>query len=475
MKRVHKIMVFAALVSAVGLTGCRVGSDFRSPEVVVPERYRYMPGSGDTLVNLRWWRIFRDTTLQCLIMTALEQNKDAAVAASRLEQARLNLRATRANLFPSLAYQATAEYGTDGGSVKLPKATQAYSVKPSVSWEIDFFGKLSRATEAARDQMLASEQGYRAVLVSLVGEVASAYFSLLEYDRNLEVSRETYDTRRESLRLVQASFDYGAVSELDLSQAKQLVASASAAIPQYERAIAQTEHALSILLGRNPGPVLRGGASLLEQYVPVDIPVGIPSDLLHRRPDVLQAYYDLAAQTQQIGIAEALRLPSVSITGQGGTLGDEVRHLFKSGSWVWGVSGGITGPIFNFGRLKANADLQREKTREALLNYEQTVLTALGDVENALVAIRTYRAQTQASWAFLQNARLAARLSQERYQRGMTDYLEVLDSERSVYQAELDYASVWQARLDSFVQLYKALGGGWLFPGQAEGTSLSSR
>ena len=447
------------------LTGCMAGPDFRPPVVDMPIRYA---GTYDvTEADLRWWTIFSDTTLYRLVTTALANNRDVASAYSRVEQARLNMRATRADLFPSLGYSLKVTDGNETELGRTSKPVQEYDVGGSIGWELDFFGKIRRATEAARDQLYATDYGRQSVILSLIAQVADTYFTLLEYERSLSVAEETYRSRTDSLRLIRPSYERGAVSGHDLRQGEQLQAVAAAAIPQYERAVIQTNYALSTLLGQNPGIVVGRHASLLQQPIPADIPAGLPADLLKRRPDIMEAYYTVATRNAMIGVAQASRFPSITLTGDGGLVNTELRHLLRSKSLVWSAAATITGPIFEFGKNKRQVEIAREETRQALLAYEQNVLEALQEVSDALTAVATYREQMYESARMLEAAREAQRLSNERYRRGYSSYLEVLDADRSLFQAELEYSQVVQARLSAYVDLYKALGGGWPLPGES--------
>jgi multidrug efflux system outer membrane protein len=335
-----------------------------------------------------------------------------------------------------------------------------YGLAANLSFELDLWGQYRRATEAAQADLLATEAAYRNVTISLVANVASFYLLLRDLDQRLQISRDTVETRRESLQIIEARFDKGTVPELDVNQAEVELAVAEAAVANFERQVVQAENALRILLGRNPGPVTRG-LRLDEQVFPPAVPAGLPSELVQRRPDVVQAEEILIAETARIGVAEALRYPSISLTGSFGWASDELSGLTSSSAETWGFGGGLFAPIFNSGALEAQAEAQRERTEQALLDYELTLQQAFREVEDALVAVRTFREEHAARLRQVTAARNAARLSKARYDGGVVDYLEVLDSERARFNAELDESATLQRYLNAIVELYKALGGGW--------------
>lgn len=455
--------IFYLTVTVALLTGCMAGPDFKAPVVPVPQSYAGY--YNDSTADLRWWTIFSDTTLYRLVTTALANNKDVAVAYSRVEEARLNMRATRADLYPQLNYSIAGQTGNETPFGKSPSPVQEYKAGGSIGWELDFFGKVRRATEAARDQIFATESARQSVLISLISEVATAYFTLLDYEQALDVSQSTYDNRTQSLKLVEISYAKGAVSGLDLKQAQQLQASAAAAIPQYNRAVAQTNHALSVLLGQNPGIVVGSRHTpLMSQPMPESIPAGLPSDLLERRPDIMEAYYTYAAKNAMIGVAQAMRYPTIALTGDGGLVNTELKNLFMAKSFLWTAAASVTGPIFQFGKNKRKVEIAREQAYQAQKTYEQNVLQAFQEVNDALVAVDTYKAQMTQAGILLDAAREARHFANERYIRGFSSYIDLLDADRSLYQAELNYAQVVQERLTAYVNLYKALGGGWILP-----------
>jgi multidrug efflux system outer membrane protein len=326
---------------------------------------------------------------------------------------------------------------------------------------VDLWGELRRATEAAQAELLGTEAAYRNVTITLVSDVAGLYLLLRDLDERLQIARRTLETRLGSLKIIQARFDKGTVPELDVNQAQIEVAVAESAIATFERQIVQTENALRILLGRNPGSVSRG-QSLEQQRFPPDVPAGLPSELLQRRPDVVQAEAQLEAATARIGVAEALRYPSIFLTGRLGVESTDLSDLNSDDAETWNIGANIFAPIFNSGQLKAQAEAARARAEEALLRYESTLQQAFREVEDALVAVRTYKDEYEAQSRRVVAARNAARLSRARYDGGVVDYLEVLDTERTKFDAELAQSQTLQLYFNSIVQLYKALGGGWV-------------
>ncbi|KPJ79531.1 MAG: hypothetical protein AMJ58_11615 [Gammaproteobacteria bacterium SG8_30] len=454
----------AVLAAAAVLGGCAVGPDYQRPELDTPAVYVQPVEQGESLANTPWWDLFQDPKLAELIRLALEKNQDLGIAAARVDEFRSLVGVTRASQFPSLDVAASGAR-VDGSDKVFPGnlvdgAVDNYRLQADVFFEVDLFGRLRRATEAARAQLLATEEARRSVTISLVASVASTYMLLRDLDAQLEIARRTEQARSDSLAIIQARFDKGTVPRLDLNQAEIELAVASAAVSAAERAVAQTEHALSLLLGRNPGRIARG-LPLAGQTMPPAVPAGLPSELLQRRPDVLAAEASLAAQTARIGVAQAARWPSLSLTGALGFESGELSDLTASGSDFWSVGAGLFAPVFNAGRLKSQVEVERARTEQARLAYEQAVQRAFAEVEDALVAVRTYRDEHAARQRQLAAARSAARLSRARYDGGVTSYLEVLDTERSLFSAELAESQTLRLYLDAVITLYKALGGGW--------------
>jgi multidrug efflux system outer membrane protein len=449
------------------LGGCAAGPDYERPELDVPESYIQKVEQGESFANTPWWELFQDEQLQALIRVALEENQDLGIAAARVEEFRAVLGVTRADQFPTVDITASGVQAESSDNVfpgNLPGVTndkvENYRLSADVSFELDLFGRLRRSTEAARAQLLATEEAQRSITISLVASVASTYMLLRDLDAQIEIARRTERTRADSLGIIRARFDKGTVPKLDVNQAEIELAVAQAAVAAAERAITQTENSLAVLLGRNPGAIPRG-QTLEQQLLPPAIPSGLPSELLQRRPDVLASEAALAAQTARIGIAQAARWPSLSLTGALGFESDDLSILTDSGSDFWSAGVGIVAPVFNSGRNRSRVEIEEARTEQALLGYEQTVQRAFREVEDALVAVRTYRAEHAARSRQVTAARSAAMLSRARYDGGVTSYLEVLDTERSLFNAELAESQTLRLYINAIIELYKALGGGW--------------
>jgi multidrug efflux system outer membrane protein len=453
-------MLLAAVVVSIAVAGCTLGPDFVKPDMTPPETYRTDIMPATSADELKWWELFDDPLLYDLVTTALANNKDVGIAVSRMEEARASLGFTRADQFPRLDLQGGANRGTFLGGVRSEDTNYYAYIAPVLSWEIDFWGKYRRATESARAALLSSEYAVKTVQLALVSEMASAYYILLDYHQRLAISKATLESRRETLRIIRLRFERGTVPEIDLNQAQIQLEIAAEAIPLYQRQITNTENALSLLLGRMPAAVPTG-AKLQDQTLPPEIPAGIPSAVLARRPDIAQAMYALQAQSAQIGVAEALRLPAVTLTGLLGVATSEVSTIQSDGS-VWSVGGSLLGPIYDFGKNRSRVEIAKALTRQARYTYEKTVLTAFREVDDALSDIDSLRRQAAAIERRLKAAANANFLSKERYDRGVTSYLEVLDSERALFEVELGNSERRRQLFNAYVQLYKALGGGWL-------------
>lgn len=457
-------VAFIAIV--VLLSSCTVGPNYSRPSVPSPPAYR---GPDNSTVSStasfgdeKWWNVFKDPALQGLIRTALKQNYDVRIAATRVMQAQEQIVITRANEFPNITGGPTVQGARQPA---IPGYIPAYSyiaeaLSVSGSWNIDFWGRYRRATEAARANLRASEWGQRAILSSLVENLATAYFQLREYDLELDIAKRTLESRRNSLQLTQTLEQGGATSLVDVRQAEQLVEEAAETIPQTEQAIQQTENQISLLLGGNPGPIQRGLA-ITDQPLPDDVPSGLPSQLLERRPDIQQSEQNLVAANAQIGVARAQLFPQISLTGNAGLESVGLNNLFAWGARAWTFTASAAQPIFNAGSLRANVRLTQAEEQQALLTYEQSIQTAFREVSDSLIAFRKLREYREHQEALTKAAQDASDLAHTRYRGGVTSYLEVLTNETNYFAAELALA---RARLNerlSFVQLYNALGGGW--------------
>jgi outer membrane protein, multidrug efflux system len=465
-RRAHEVRACIPLLLGLLLTGCLLGPNYKRPPVDAPGAYRgdsqSSLASADSLGNEKWWELFQDPVLQQLIRTALEQNYDVRIAASRVLQAQAQLGITRANQFP------TASVGAEAFSQRNPKISSSFpsyeanagEVDLSVVWNLDFWGKYRRQTEAARASLLASQWGHNAVLATVVSSVATAYFTLRELDSALEVSKMTLAARQDSLRLTSVLAKSGSASALDVRQSEQLVYTAAETIPDLERQITQQENSLSILLGSNPGPIPRG-RQLTEQPNPPAIPVGLPSELLERRPDIREAEQTLVAANAQIGVAKAAFFPSISLTGTAGFESFALNNLFSRGQRMWNGAASLTQPVFAAGALRAGKRLAEAQEQEMLLTYQQTIMNAFQEVSNSLSAYQKGREFREQQELLTEAAQDADRLSKILYQHGGASYLQVLISENNNLSAELNLAQAQLNERLALVQLYNALGGGW--------------
>ena len=463
--KIVKPILLSVLLS-IAVAGCMVGPNLEKPVVDTEDQFRFDSIANDSMINLAWWKLYDDPMLDTLIYLALERNQDVLIGLSRIEQAYAVLGVSKADLFPQFGYDASATYGKPDAAGAGADAGALFSITPSVYWELDFWGKVRRSNQAARAEIAASETALRLVQVSLIAAVADGYFQLLDYDKRLEISRRTWATRKESLWIIEQRFEKGTVPEIDLNQAQQQEAVAAVAIPVYERSVARTESYLSILIGQNPRNIERG--LLDERALPPDVPVGIPSELLLRRPDILQAEQIFYAETARIGVAQAMRFPSFSITGALGVASGDLSSLVSGDAIFYSVGGSMLGPIFNWGKNKRRVEIQKEVAKQALYNYEKVVLNAFREVDDALIDLHTYSVESSSRQRQETAAINAAMLSRARYDGGQTSYLEVLESERSMFNAELEATATRRNHLAAYIYLYKALGGGWINSIEAE-------
>jgi len=461
---------FALLLGiALLLAGCKVGPNYVRPQVTAPPSYRGADGAAimsadpESLGDQDFARVFREPELQQLIRTALENNYDARIAAKRVLEQEAQLRITRSQLFPTVSVGGTgigADLPSSLGSGLPSGATVAGSFNLSAAWNPDFWGLYRRQSEAARAQLLAQTWAQRAVRMTLVQQVASAYVQLRALDAQLDIAKETLKTRQESVALTKTLESGGSVPLSDLREAEELQYTASAQIPQIEQQIQQQENGLRLLLGQNPGPVVRSDVNALNPP-PQDLPVGLPSRLLERRPDILQAEQQLIAANAQIGVARAQFFPQLSISGSGGVGGDSLSSIFDPDSkLIYGI-GSLTQPIFQGGKLRGQLQLSQREKEEMVLNYQKTIAGAFRDVSNALIAVNKQHAAREQQEKLVAAARDATQLARTRYQGGATSYLEVLTTDSNLFSAQLNLVNTQEGEALSLVQLYSALGGGW--------------
>lgn len=465
---IRKATVGAFLLLAAG---CKLGPDYKRPPVTTPDAWRDVPAvEAASLANAPWWEVFDDPTLQELIRIALVENKDLKIAVERIEEARARYGFTRADVWPQFDVSGTAgSLRFNAGSLlHTPEAdagaeateTDIYSASFNMSWEIDFLGRLRRASEAQKSLFLGTQEARRSAVLTLVADVARAYLELRDFDSRLEIAKRTITSRHEYVQLAKDRFEGGVTPELDFRQAEAELHRVEAVAFDLERLVALKENELSVLLGRNPGAIPRGKA-LQAQAVPASVPAGLPSDLLDRRPDIREAEQTLAAATANIGEAKALLFPRISLTGSYGYTSTDLDTLFDGPSKAWNILGNIVQPIFNAGKNKRRLEMTESRQRQMLYEYERTILNAFRETEDALVGYRKTGEISRAQAGRVAAERKVLELAELRYRGGVAAYLEVLDAQRSLFSSELDEAQTVGSHLVALVQLYKALGGGW--------------
>jgi len=484
MKKPGTILIFLSLA-----TGCTVGPNYKRPTVDVPAVYRGAAPSTDasqsagpvsedkkaspqtkpqnaqpaasSIGDEKWWDVFQDKQLQDLIRTALQNNYDVNIAAARILKAQAQLGITRADQLPTLNAGAQALNWQLPRNRELPATDSSYSaLGAGFNWQLDFWGKYRRATEAARANLFAARWAREYVISTLVSDVAASYFQLRAYDLQLEIARRTLASRQQSLQLTKTLADGGAATNLDVRQAEQLVAKAAETIPDLERSIEEQENYISTLLGKNPGPIARG-LPLTEQPHPPDVPAGLPSSLLERRPDIREAEAQLMAANARIGVAKAAYYPDISLTATAGYASSALTSLFTGPAGFWAFGGTLTQPIFAGGRIKSGVRYSEAEQQEMLLVYKQTIQQAFRGVSDSLVAYQKDREYRQHQEELVAAAKDSAQLSQDRYRGGATNYLEVLTNETNAFDAELGLAQAQANELLTLVEIYRNLGGGW--------------
>lgn len=459
------------------LLSCAMGPDYSRPEIDVEDRFRMAESPSDTpsLANLQWWELLRDEQLQQLIRTALEHNWDLQRAIATIDEFRARAMIPLFDFLPQIAttVNAPAIRHTRFLVPGFPNLFDYYFLG-NLTWELDLWGRIRRSTEAARADLLSKEENRRAVTIQLVSAVAETYFSLLQFDLQLDIAERTLRAWEESVRIAQARLRQGMTSKLDADQFEAERANAAARMADLQRRMVQAENELSVLLGRRPFAVARG-RSLGEQILVPDVPAGLPSELLQRRPDVLVAERQLAAATARIGAAKADRFPKITLTGVAGMANPALQAIFTSPGHFGVFGAALAGPVFNAQILGFQQETVEAQNKEALAQYQQTVLTAFREVEDSLIAVRTARIQSESQQQQVTALQSALKLAELRYRGGLANYLDVLVARRNLFEAELSLTSTRRLLLASIVQLYRALGGGWSPHGQpAEDTSQDS-
>jgi multidrug efflux system outer membrane protein len=456
--------ILSLFIVSFFLAACAVGPDYTRPDLSSPASFRMagVEADGESFANLPWWELLQDQALHDLIQTALRENKDLKRAVASVEEFQARLFVARMDFAPKADITGNAPIMGRKAQFLFPGFPNAfnYYLQGNLAWELDIWGRIRRSNEAARGDLLAREEARRAVVLQLVSGVAEAYFDLLQFDRQLEIGRRTLQTWQESVRIAQARLREGVIAKLDLDQFMSERANAVARVAELERQMVQKENQLSVLVGRSSGQIPRG-RSLTEQVLPPAVPVGLPSELLQRRPDLVQAEQELAAVTARIGAAKADRFPKLTITGILGVASPQFSRLIANET-AFGVAGpSQAGPLLNAQALGFQQDAVEAQARQALAQYEQSILVAFREVENALVAVRTAREQRDAQAEQVESLQSAFRQATLRYKSGLANYLDVLIAQRNLFEAELSLTSTHRLHLVSVVQLYKALGGGW--------------
>jgi len=457
-----KILSTALIVLLLG--ACAVGPDYEKPEINTPEAYRFTDEEASDVVNTQWWTQFDDVVLDELIDEALRANLDVRTAAARVEQFAARLNITRSELFPQVGYGV----GGDRQGISRDKAntlgvdsiTTSYEATINVGWELDVWGRIRRASEASRAQLLAAEESRRTVILSLVSSVATSYVSLRRLDSQLEIAIRTRDLRAESLRLFELQFSGGVISQLQLSQIQSEYELAVGAVPVIERDIAILENLISSLLGRNPGAIPRG--KTIDKLTLAQVPEGVPSDVLLRRPDIRQAEQDLISNNALIGVARAAYFPRISLTGLAGFVSGDLDAWFDSDSVAWAAGGALSGSIFTGGALSGGVKQAEALQQQSLFTYQQSIITALQEVEDALISTQKAREKLLSDGRRVDALTEYSRMARLRYDNGFTSYIEVLDSERSLFAAKLTFVDTQKDIYVGLINTYKAMGGGWI-------------
>ena len=455
-----------------------IGPDYVRPTIEIPQNWRIYEKEAIVLSNTSWWEQLNDPILNGLVATALKENKDLLIAAARIEEFAGRYGFTRSGLFPQVGVDAA--YSRQGDSKSIENAPRSgynfnydtFQTTLNASWELDIWGRVRRSTEAARAELLASEEGRRAVILSLVSSVAAAYVNLRDLDRQLEIARSTVKTREDGYSIFKDRFEGGIISEMELSQVKSQYEEALTTIPQFEKAITQQENGLSVLLGRNPGPIQRG--KTIDQLTLPTVPAGLPSDLLTRRPDIRQAEQNLIAANAVIGVAKAAYYPAISLTGFFGFASSDLSDLFKGSSQVWQYSVPVNVPIFTAGKIAGQVKAAEAIQQQALLSYQMAIQTAFREVEDSLVDQKRTREQLTVQQKQVDSLKKYYELAQLRYDNGYTSYIEVLDAERTLFNVELSYTQNQGALFFSLINLYKAMGGGWVEIADKQSIAVSS-
>jgi len=445
------------LLIACMLSGCSVGPDYVRPDIQSPEKWGVEYKAAADMANLAWWKQFNDPVLDNLVETAIQENLDLKNATAKVDQYLGVLQTTRSQYFPQITAGFTP--GVQRSYQTLNNTTESYQANLAASWELDLWGKIRRSSEAAQARIIGSEAGRRAVIMSVVANVAGNYITLRGLDRQLEIARDTEKAYADTLKLFQLRFKHGTISQLELSQAESNYESARQAIPNYESLIKQQETLICLLLGRVPGPIPRG--KTLDQLIPPAIPAGLPSELLERRPDIIQAEQSLVAANAEVGVAKAAHFPKISLSGALGYASSDISKLFVPGYELASAGGSVIAPLLNFGQIRGQVKQAEALKQQALYQYRQTVLTGFKEVEDALVKTTKGKEQLDAQKRQVVALEEYARISRLQFEAGTSNYMQVLDADRSLFSGKLTQTQTHYNTLVSLISVYKAMGGGW--------------
>jgi outer membrane protein, multidrug efflux system len=458
--------MFVVSASLIVTSGCTLGPSYERPDMEIPEAFLYEPAVVGDTANTEWWTQFGDPVLDELIATALTNNYDVKIAAANVEQALSIVTQARSELYPQIGYGASGEKSRRGDAALseafpgIPNEQETYQAFLSASWELDLWGRVRSLSEAAQANMLATEEVRRGVILTLVSTVANSYIILRGLDEQLAVSQSTLSAYEQSMKLYKLQFEYGYTSQMTVAQSESQYETAATQIPQIESQIVQQENGLSVLLGQNPGPIPRGKS--ISELVNPEVPAGLPSSLLERRPDLLQAEQGLIAANAQIGAAKALYFPTISLTGALGNSSTNLSNLFKGSNRAWNYGGQIAGPIFSFGAVSGQVAQSEAAQRAAVAGYQLAVQSAFADVDNALVANLKVGEQLEAQKRLVAALEEYEQLAKLQYDSGYTPYSTVLQAQQTLFPAQLVLAELRAAVLASSTNVYKAMGGGWI-------------
>ena len=459
-KNKNKIILFFIVALWINLNSCKIQQKTFDTNLTIPNKYLYSDENINKEHNLKWWELFKDPNLDSLIRIGLRNNRNLQSSIEKINQARINFHIQKVELLPKLDYQAKYGAGNFVFGQSLQSTNKNYSLLGSLSWEIDIWGKLRNLSYAEKSKFLATTFGLKTIQIALISEISNAYFTLVDYKTRLTISENTLALRDSSLHLINARYNAGIVAGIDLNQAQTQRAIAASSVPTYKRLIIQTELIINQLLSRPPQKI-ETLENIFHQDAEIEIPTGIPSELLKRRPDLQEAEQLILAQTANVDAKKAMLLPSLSLTSLLGLASNELSKFLENGA-TWSIGIDLLGPLINWKQYRNRVKIEKSKLKENILRYEQTVFTALGEVEQSLGSIMSYKEELVARESEVEATISARQLSEERYNKGVTSYLEFLETQRQAFNAELNLVQNKRELLNSYVMLYKSLGGGWI-------------